>query len=712
MRNTFSFPNCDCPPRIKGGQILSQFWTMSANPISGVSPSLQQNKRKSQQNLRICSKSQVSDSRAPKIWMFRTPPVDNSCQRTGFSIQTVRHSTMILLSSCFVYWYSNQQYRNTHMQDQNIFHQVPLRLNILLVCTFATGTHVWHYMKNSWRENWLKIEIWANSSNQLTLAAAREGTLILVHGRQKHKALRFSWKTSADKHEEYSKRTPLPWSRHSKQNFRQIQRLTKDSTTDRFADMYRSPAHGKTVSEFQRCQCFPEQRNFFTLKYMYAVFCIYFLFTNRGLPMSNRRLKTWTFHAWGSGAKQIPRQDVCAFCVVGPLFFWRPVFCQPDFSDELSWVNNSSAMTRWTLFSSRMCFRRCKRRTENRPHPCGPRRSDPCSRWKKQVPQLMPLFIRGWKQTMVILYPLIGHAMRERSRFLFYVSVQKCEKPFCHKGVNRLTSLPVGWLTFGQKRETVHFWTNHNSSAVHTLADPHQLWADPHAHFRQEQNSAAGVLVMWSFPTVFDIRTILKVFFFSTRRFSAFQVPPEAPEWFLLVCAWDFFSLWLSDFVSNISISPWLGKNLANEEKNSLVWRQLDSLADDPHELRHRNVVGHQKLAFVNVWDLWVGCLLDHDLQWMPQVSLSVFGRTMAGRAALTTQTSRCLPGKSSAVIYLFSTSGRNHSHRSTATNTSAVTHRNSVWILRSDFAGLRLSLLWNEQKSHNSCSKHFERGS
>ena len=53
---------------------------------------------------------------------------------------------------------------------------------------------------------------------------------------------------------------------------------------------------------------------------------------------------------------------------------------------------------------------------------------------------------------------------------------------------------------------------------------------------------------------------------------------------------------------------------LVDKQKDGLLRRQLYTLADNPHKLRHRNVVGHQKLALVYLGYKRIGHSFYHDL--------------------------------------------------------------------------------------------------
>lgn len=55
-----------------------------------------------------------------------------------------------------------------------------------------------------------------------------------------------------------------------------------------------------------------------------------------------------------------------------------------------------------------------------------------------------------------------------------------------------------------------------------------------------------------------------------------------------------------------------LRDGLVDEQENGLLRGELDAFADDPHELRYRDVVGHEELALVDLRDLRVGYALDH----------------------------------------------------------------------------------------------------
>ena len=52
---------------------------------------------------------------------------------------------------------------------------------------------------------------------------------------------------------------------------------------------------------------------------------------------------------------------------------------------------------------------------------------------------------------------------------------------------------------------------------------------------------------------------------------------------------------------------------LIYKEKDRLLGLQLNALANDPHELRYGDVVGHQELPLVDLGDLRVRHLLHHD---------------------------------------------------------------------------------------------------
>lgn len=62
-----------------------------------------------------------------------------------------------------------------------------------------------------------------------------------------------------------------------------------------------------------------------------------------------------------------------------------------------------------------------------------------------------------------------------------------------------------------------------------------------------------------------------------------------------------------------------LRDGLVDEQENGLLRWELDAFADDPHELRYRDVVGHEELALVDLGDLRVGDALDHhrDAVWV-----------------------------------------------------------------------------------------------
>lgn len=48
-------------------------------------------------------------------------------------------------------------------------------------------------------------------------------------------------------------------------------------------------------------------------------------------------------------------------------------------------------------------------------------------------------------------------------------------------------------------------------------------------------------------------------------------------------------------------LSPGLGDSFVNKEEDGFLRRELDAFPDDPHELGHRDVGGHQVLPFVDV---------------------------------------------------------------------------------------------------------------
>ena len=60
---------------------------------------------------------------------------------------------------------------------------------------------------------------------------------------------------------------------------------------------------------------------------------------------------------------------------------------------------------------------------------------------------------------------------------------------------------------------------------------------------------------------------------------------------------------------------PCLRKTFANKEVEGLHLSQLDSLADNPHKLSHRNFSWYQKLPFAQRLDVRPRLLLNNDLQ-------------------------------------------------------------------------------------------------
>ena len=59
--------------------------------------------------------------------------------------------------------------------------------------------------------------------------------------------------------------------------------------------------------------------------------------------------------------------------------------------------------------------------------------------------------------------------------------------------------------------------------------------------------------------------------------------------------------------------SPWLWQDFPNKQEYSFLRGQLNSLADDPHELSYCYVGWNQELPLVNVLDLWVWGFLDNN---------------------------------------------------------------------------------------------------
>lgn len=60
---------------------------------------------------------------------------------------------------------------------------------------------------------------------------------------------------------------------------------------------------------------------------------------------------------------------------------------------------------------------------------------------------------------------------------------------------------------------------------------------------------------------------------------------------------------------------PGGGQDLPYKQEDGFLRWELDAFTDDPHELGHRNVIGNQELAFVNVLDLGVGRLFYYHLR-------------------------------------------------------------------------------------------------
>lgn len=62
-------------------------------------------------------------------------------------------------------------------------------------------------------------------------------------------------------------------------------------------------------------------------------------------------------------------------------------------------------------------------------------------------------------------------------------------------------------------------------------------------------------------------------------------------------------------------LSPGLGDSFVNKEEDGFLRRELDAFPDDPHELGHRDVGGHQVLPFVDVHYLRSADLLHDHLE-------------------------------------------------------------------------------------------------
>lgn len=62
-------------------------------------------------------------------------------------------------------------------------------------------------------------------------------------------------------------------------------------------------------------------------------------------------------------------------------------------------------------------------------------------------------------------------------------------------------------------------------------------------------------------------------------------------------------------------LSPGLGDSLVNKEEDGFLRWELDALPDDPHELGHRDVGGHQVLPLVDVHYLRSAHLLHNHLE-------------------------------------------------------------------------------------------------
>ena len=67
--------------------------------------------------------------------------------------------------------------------------------------------------------------------------------------------------------------------------------------------------------------------------------------------------------------------------------------------------------------------------------------------------------------------------------------------------------------------------------------------------------------------------------------------------------------------VSEGTTLPRLRNRLVHEEENRLFWCQLNSFADDPHELCNGDIIRHEKFAFVDVRNLRFGDPFNDDLQ-------------------------------------------------------------------------------------------------
>lgn len=60
---------------------------------------------------------------------------------------------------------------------------------------------------------------------------------------------------------------------------------------------------------------------------------------------------------------------------------------------------------------------------------------------------------------------------------------------------------------------------------------------------------------------------------------------------------------------------PGLGDSFVNEEEDGFLRRQLDAFPDDPHELGHSDVGGHQVLPLIYVYYLRARNLLHYHLE-------------------------------------------------------------------------------------------------